>query len=378
MVARILVVEDNSTQAKILGLLLKDYYQISLASSGEDCLQVLSREEYDVVLLDVNLPGMNGYEVCRQIKLNPDTEHIPVIFISVNFTNEDRLLGFDAGGFDYLPKPVVKEELLKKITILLEHQEERRQLRSSAEFATSTAMTAMTSAAEQGLVLQFLKACFRCKSQKDLADAILHAVRQFGLDGIVQIRSEYAVISRSNTGPCSPLEESVLTNVSTAGRVVNLKQRTAINYPKGSLIVRNMPTDDPERYGRLKDHLSMLMEGADARVGPLDMDCYLAVESRRLLEAVNGISGTLIGVSRKSHALHAGYGRVFDTLVRGLEANIPQLELNYHQEALLNDLLSTASSDYLALADQESTVEKELMVAMEELIRMVPQNKTAV
>jgi len=373
MAANILAVEDNPTQAKILQLLLRDHYRIVAADSGEACLAQLEAQPFDLILLDVNLPGMNGYETCRLIKADPRFSHLPVIFISVNCTGEDRLQGFDAGGFDYLAKPIVKEELLRKITILLDYQEEKRQLQSNTDYAVSTAMTAMTSAAEQGLVLQFMKASFACQHQRDLADAILEAVRQFGLDGIVQIRSQYGNWSRSAQGNCTPLEQSVLTNVKDAGRVVDLKHRTAVNYPRVSLILRNMPTDEMERYGRLKDHMNMLLEGSDARVMALDMDSYLASEARRLLDAIQSISGTLVGVSRRTHDLHASYGTVFDSLARELETCIPLLELNQNQEAMLDDLLRQASEAYVALAGQESAVDKELLEAMEKLKSIAPQ-----
>ncbi|MDD5298002.1 MAG: response regulator [Rhodocyclaceae bacterium] len=373
MVARILAVEDNPTQAKILDLLLRDHYTTVVVASAEACLLRLQQEAFDLILLDVNLPGMNGYEACRRIKADSGIRHLPVIFISVNCSNEDRLQGFDAGGFDYLNKPIVKEELLRKIAILLEYQEEKLRMQSHADYAVSTAMTAMTSAAEQGLVLQFMKASFACQHQKDLADAILHAVRQFGLDGIVQIRSDYGIWSRNAEGGCTPLEVSVLANVCHAGRVVDLKQRTAINYPRVTLILRNMPTEDAERYGRLKDHLNMLLEGADARVMALDMDSYLAAEARRLLDAIKSISETLVGVSRKTQELHASYGTVFDAMARELETCIPLLELNRHQEAMLDDLLREASEAYVALAGQESAVDKELMGAMESLQKIAPQ-----
>lgn len=374
MSARILAVEDNPAQAKILNLVLREQFDICLAASGEACLALLRESDFDLVLLDVSLPGMNGYEVCRQIRSDERTAGLPVIFISVNCTNEDRLLGFDAGGFDYLAKPIVKEELIRKITLLMAHQEEKAALQSSTNYAMSTAMTAMTSAAEQGLVMQFMKSCFGCKSQRDLAEAILRAVRQYGLDSIVQIRSQYNLISRSLEGQCTPLEESVLANVSVGGRIVDLKQRTAINYPRVSLIVRNMPLDEEERYGRLKDHLSMLLEGADARVLALDMDNYMAAEARRLLGVIQDISGALMAVSRRSHELHASYGTVFNAMARDLEVSIPLLELNQSQELLLDELLRRASDSYVALAGQENAVEKELNGAMEKLQSILPPN----
>ncbi len=373
MGARILAVEDNRVQAKILELQLKDHYEVLTVASGEECLAALASATFDIVLLDVNLPGMSGYEVCRHIKSAPATADIPVIFITVQCDMEDRLQGFEAGGFDYLAKPIVREELLKKLTILTEHSGEVQRLKSSADYAVSTAMTAMTSAAEQGLVLQFMKASFGCKNQLELAEAIMVATRQFGLDAMLQIRSQYGNLSRCSSGPCSPLEESVLGNVSGGGRIVDLRQRTAINYERVTLLLKNMPTDDPERYGRLKDHLNVLLEGADARIMALDVDAYLGAEARRLIDAVRSISVTLIEANRKTHELHASYGAVVNKLAGELETAIPLLELNRSQEAMLENLLHETSAAYVALAAQESEVDRDLLDAMESLQALAPR-----
>ena len=373
MGARILAVEDNLVQAKILGLQLKDHYEIVVVSTGEECLARLEDDRgFDIVLMDVNLPGMSGYDACRRIKAAPETADIPVIFVTVNCDMEDRLQGFEAGGFDYLSKPIVREELLKKLTILMEHSGEVQRLKSNADFAVSTAMTAMTSAAEQGLVLQFMKTSFGCKNQKELAEAIIDTSRQFGLDAMLQIRCRFGSMSRSGSGPCTPLEEAVLGNVSGGGRIVDLRQRTAINYEHVTLLVKNMPTDDPDRYGRLKDHLNVLLEGADARVMALDVDAYLGAEAQRLFDAVRTISVTLLEANRKTHDLHAAYGRVFSKLAGELEQAIPLLELNRSQESMLEKLLSETSADYVALAAQESEVDRDLLDAMESLQKLAP------
>ena len=372
MGARILAVEDNKVQAKILELQLKDHYEVVTVASGEECLDRLAAEPFDIVLLDVNLPGMSGYEACRRIKAEPATADTPVIFVTVNSDMEDRLQGFEAGGFDYLAKPIVREELLKKLTILMEHSGEVQRLKTSAEYAVSTAMTAMTSAAEQGLVLQFMKMSFACQDQKQLAEAIIVATRQFGLDAMLQIRSQYGTISRCSNGPCTPLEDSVLASVSGGGRIVDLRQRTAINYERITLLLKNMPTDDPDRYGRLKDHLNVLLEGADARIMALDVDAYLGAEAKRLIDAVRSISVTLIEANRKTHELHASYGAVFNKLAGELEHAIPLLELNRSQEAMLENLLNETSGDYVNLAKQESEVDRNLLDAMESLQKLAP------
>ena len=362
---RILAVEDNETQARILAAQLSKDYDVVLAASGEECLQKVAQDDFAFILLDVVLPGISGYEVCRRLKADPATSDIPVMFLSGNFTMEDRLQGFEAGGFDYMVKPVVKVELLKKIAILLSHIEEKRSLKSSADFAVSTAMTAMTSAAEQGLVLQFMKTSFTCNSYRALANAVIDAAKQFGLEALVQIRGEHDAVACGNNGPCTPLEESILANVGKGGRIVDLKSRTAINYARASLMIKNMPTDDAERYGRLKDHLTMLLEGADARCAALDLDRRLDAEAQRMMDVVHAIGETLVGVTGKTRQLHGEFGDVFNRLMNELEGIIPLLELGQSQEALLDRLLRDTSGDYVVLTRKETEVENALQGAME-------------
>lgn len=367
MNARILVVEDDPIQARILGVQLKNEYEVAFAASGEECLEKAATAAFDLILLDVMLPGISGYEVCRRLKDGPATGAIPVIFLSANFTMDDRLKGFEAGGFDYMVKPVVREELVRKIAILVNHVAENRDLKRNADLATTTAMTAMTSAAEQGLVLQFMKASFLCQGYLELATAIVAAMRQFGLEALVQIRGRHATLSRSGDAPCSPLEESVLSNLGTGDRIIDLKNRTAINFPRVSLLLKNMPIEDPERYGRIKDNVALLLEGADARVAALDMDMQLTAEAARLIDAVDAINGALIEVNRQSRDLHKAYGDVFGRLAQQLESAIPLLEVNQSQEAMLENILAQTSSAYLLLADQESAVDRKLLDAMEKL-----------
>ena len=115
MVARILAVEDDPIQAKTLAALLRGSYEVATVATGEECLTAAREGAFDLVLLDVVLPGISGYQVCRELKGRPETADLPVIFLSANAGLEDRLQGFEAGGFDYLGKPVVKDELVRKI-----------------------------------------------------------------------------------------------------------------------------------------------------------------------------------------------------------------------------------------------------------------------
>ncbi|HNT76806.1 MAG TPA: response regulator [Anaerolineae bacterium] len=120
----ILIIDDNPTNLSVLTSFLECYdFEILVATDGEDGLAIAQKVRPDLVLLDIVMPGMDGYEVCRRLKSNPRTQEIPVIFITSIVSTEDKVKGFEAGAIDYLTKPVHAEEVLARIHTHLRIQE---------------------------------------------------------------------------------------------------------------------------------------------------------------------------------------------------------------------------------------------------------------
>ena len=114
---RILVFDDDLSIISFLREILETEYVLKTATSGEEALSSLSSFQPDIVLLDVMMPGINGYETCRRIKSSEDFAHIKILFLSAKVTLEERLNGYNAGGDDYVTKPFESEELLAKIKV---------------------------------------------------------------------------------------------------------------------------------------------------------------------------------------------------------------------------------------------------------------------
>jgi len=112
----ILAVDDDPENLHIIHALLKDEYQLRLASNGEQALQAARQEPLpDVILLDIVMPGLDGYEVCRRLKADAATKHIPVILLTAKVEVEDAQLGFDAGCADYITKPVMPPLVVARV-----------------------------------------------------------------------------------------------------------------------------------------------------------------------------------------------------------------------------------------------------------------------
>ena len=102
----ILIVDDEKTNTQLLGRVLKSQgYQVAVAYSGEEALEWVSTHELDLVLLDIMMPGIDGYEVCRRLKEEPTTQHIPIIFVTAMGKAVDEQKGLELGAVDYIKKP---------------------------------------------------------------------------------------------------------------------------------------------------------------------------------------------------------------------------------------------------------------------------------
>jgi len=111
---RILIVDDEPFNVELMEEILEDKYIVASVLSGEECLRQVVDLKPDLILLDVAMPHMDGYEVCRRLKNELDIQ-TPILFVSARGSLEDRITGYDAGGDDYLVKPFDNQELLAKV-----------------------------------------------------------------------------------------------------------------------------------------------------------------------------------------------------------------------------------------------------------------------
>ena len=113
----VLVVDDSPDGLQILNEILKRQYDVRLARSGEQALQAAQQNPRpDAILLDIMMPGMDGYEVCARLKASNATKDIPVIFLTAKADIDDAQRGFDLGGADYITKPILPPVVLARIS----------------------------------------------------------------------------------------------------------------------------------------------------------------------------------------------------------------------------------------------------------------------
>jgi PAS domain S-box-containing protein len=147
--AKILIVDDNPNNLQVLMSILERYhYEIRPALSGEVALAAIDTFIPDLILLDINMTGIDGYETCRRLKANERTQDIPVIFISAMHSTDDKLMAFQTGGVDYITKPFQIEEVLARVKTHIDLNFAKRQLKSLLDERTEQLTQNMKSLAE--------------------------------------------------------------------------------------------------------------------------------------------------------------------------------------------------------------------------------------
>ena len=131
MTASVLVVDDMETNRRLLQAKLEaKYYTVFMAPDGPHALEAAAQHQPDMILLDVMMPGMDGYEVCRRLKSNLTTRHIPVVMLTALTDRDDRLRGLEAGADDFLSKPVDDFGLFARLEALMRYNMVANELRT--------------------------------------------------------------------------------------------------------------------------------------------------------------------------------------------------------------------------------------------------------
>ena len=117
---RILVIEDDPSSARLVGYALeREGYQVEIAVNGVEGLRKAQEEDPDLVILDVMLPGLDGFELCHRLRAEPRTDHVPILMLSAKAQEIDRSTGLRAGANEYLVKPADPAEILANVERLL-------------------------------------------------------------------------------------------------------------------------------------------------------------------------------------------------------------------------------------------------------------------
>lgn len=349
----ILLVDDDAIIRKLIRRLLDTHYQIIEAADGEEGLAKARQYLPAAVIADIQMPKLDGFGLCKGIVDDFDLSDTPVMLMS-SVEHLDELLNvYDVGGQGFITKPINPKLLSTRIARMLQLRTERDQYKSQIRFATSTAFTAMSSMGETGIVLQTIQKFANCHSAKALAIELLAALKQFDLDGVVEVKVDGNIATFSHKGIASDIEEAVIQKMAEMERLVQFKTRLSVNFPAIKLLINNMPTEDVERCGRLRDHLAILAESAESHVAAIHANNVISGMQTELANA-------LIAIDEQQRSSKQKRAILFGDAMMALEQSFTALGLSDQQEEMLLGIVQNTWNSMSATYDDEGALQDKL------------------
>ncbi|HCI52097.1 MAG TPA: hypothetical protein DE312_01995 [Gallionella sp.] len=349
---RVLVVDDDKITRILHRTLLSNQFDVETASSGEEALKMCSERLPDLILLDVIMPDMDGYETCLQIREFTD---IPIIFATGNETLDEHMAAFDAGGDDLITKPVTKEILLRKISRAIARKHETHTLQSEKNSLQNMAMNFLSAVGESGVLQQFMQASLICGTPRDLGNQLVEAIKNFGLECSVLIRDSNAeVILTSHNNP-SEIEKAILLQSTGMGRIFQFKQKIVVNYNHVSVIVNNMPMDDDEKSGRVRDNITMLAEMTDSLCDNVLMRQTSHSLAEQFQIAMSTGYSTLETLRELNQRAQVDTRILLQELVDNIEKTFTWLGISRNQEKMISETMFVSVDKILALLESANS-----------------------
>jgi CheY-like chemotaxis protein len=368
---------DDDPSARLIATFELERFAADLRefSDGETCVAALDADP-DVVVLDIEMPGMDGIAVCRAIRAAglADTQ---VLFVSSHDDLETRLAAYDAGGNDYIVKPYAAEELGRKLAVASRTRESAQAANGQAQFAQRTAFAAMSSMAEMGVTQDFLRASFACGEPAQLGAALCAALDGYGLRGLVELRDGTTSHCFSGHGDCTPLETSLLGHARGLERIFQFRDRMAINYAHVTLLIPNLPLEDPDRIGRLRDHLAVLAEGAEARFLAMLGETRRQAQAAIVLAAVADLTASLAHIEALQAEHRVSVLAIAHQQTEALSRAFVHLGLTQGQEELLMALTQDGIDRVSGLQDDAIAIGQRLRHVTERLKGIASEDKQA-
>jgi len=238
----------------------------------KNCIEDVKLKKPDLILLDIMMPDLDGYEACKLLKSSAETSDIPIIFLSGLDTPQDRIEGYVCGAEDYITKPFDSDEMVLKINIALENAKEQRLLKEQFQAKQRSdvmAKNAIEQSFEYGILMDFHRRCSASPDYESLGEEVLRCCKQLGLAvslEVVSATGNHYFGCQSNS-----LEGQLLARCIDDQSHIHVKSRSIFKRKNAALLIKNMPFEDMDRYGRFKDHLQVLINSTSDHISLIDL-----------------------------------------------------------------------------------------------------------
>lgn len=367
---RIMIVDDSLSDLHMVVSCLKDHYNLVTANNGTDALVMLEKTKVDVILLDVNMPSMDGYQVCSKIR--ETNSQVKIIFLSAHDGLEEILKGYTAGGNDYITKPFSPDILLRKLATTIQTILSYELLEEAKQSVTDAFMTAVTSMGDLGIVIEFFRKSYKATTSAELAVLLLQSINSYELQACIQLRSRYNTHNYTDGTELSQLETTLLDRIAKMqDRIMENGTRMFINYSKISVFIKNMPTTDDAKMGRLRDTLALLIEGTNEKQLSIekeqDMISMLEESNKANVHILNETENALSFIKAVHNELKHSNVSLMESTVEKIQSSFLSMGLTDTQEAFLVNIMHNSQFEATRIFDESAELENQIEIILSKL-----------
>lgn len=327
---------------------------------GADILFDSPRQGADIIVIAPVLADMTGESFCRDYRARPERSESHLLLAVASTCPEAREHAYLAGADDVLTVPASPLEWKHRLEIARRNQWERKQARQEMEGLRGLTMNALSAAGELGHIFRFFRDSEAYSDLRELADAVLATLSQYGLHGVVQLRESERTITLNSQGRSSPIEQEMIGCLRDGRRMIDYGERILVDYPRASLLIRDMPVADSERYGRMRDNLCCLMECTDARVRGMADGKRIEAQSLGIRQAMTNLNRIIMDVDLLYKRQQSDLMSIFMQLNEEITGLFVHLGLTDVQEQALAEAAARANHAAQQLYDEGEAIDDSL------------------
>jgi len=349
----ILVIDQDKTVQQHCQETLDGDYDMIYASDYQEGADLAKQISPEVILLGLVKEEDSIKAICQELQSNPSTQSSPIMLLSEIDDFPDKIFSHGLGAYDIILKPLNRQELKAKLKLVHHRKQHEHQLTQEAKFATDTAMSAMAGNSELGQAIRFVERSYMATTHDALATQLMSMMTNLDLHSVLMFSTSTDALYYTNTGEVTPLEKDLITTLhQEPGRFRDFGTRTITKYSRVSLLVKNMPVDNPDRFGRLKDLFPSMLGAADARVKALDTESALLNQTNNTALSFQQIRGTLEDLAGAYANNQQQIMTVMREMLTELDFKIPAMGLDDDQETYLVERIDGAIQEASDLLDQ--------------------------
>ncbi|WP_096086413.1 response regulator receiver protein [Agaribacterium haliotis] len=334
---KVLILSTGKLSA--LGQHIQAFFQAELETEIAGVKKQLLADNFKVVVIDQLASVACDLDQLQAVIELDEQFTLPVVVLAKALSIQDKLGALELGCDDFVEPSVTGDEACARITKAILHQVAADQLSSRLELANQTAYSAMLDNSDLGANIQFLLSVHDCDNLDQLGQLFFTTIERYGLKCSLQLRSENEIKNMEAHGMAKDLESQLLYQLKDRGRYTDFGSRTIINYDRVSLLIKNMPLADNEKYGAIKDNTFSLVQGMNARVIALEHRYRLIDERETLKRLGRDVRKVMEGIQDSYQKVMRGIANEVDSTADKMRMKLPSLALMEHDELFIENLM---------------------------------------